>query len=142
MSRRIKLIALIVVVVAVLGAVLYWRFTGSIEVRIAAVLHDDLPFDAETIPPVVWAKPGEMVKVIYRIRNRDVRPLEAFGRYEISPAAATDQIQVFLTQCGGLNTFQKSVPSDYEVLFRVRPAGLFGSSQLTLLHVFDKATPR
>ncbi len=143
MSRR-KLIGLLVAagLIAVAGGVVIWRYTAPIEIRIEAEIHDNLPFVAETIPPVVWARPGEMVRVIYRIHNQDLRPLEAFGRYEISPASATDQIKVFLTQCSGLNTFQNGFPSDYEVLFRVQPAGLTGATQLALRHVFDQATPR
>jgi len=143
MSRR-KLIGLLMAagVVLMAGGFVIWRYTAPIEIRIEAEIHDNLPFVAETIPPVVQARPGEMVKVIYRIYNQDARPLEAFGRYEISPASATDQIKVFLTQCSGLNTFQNGFPSDYEVLFRVQPAGLTGATQLALRHVFDQAAPR
>ena len=138
-AAELVIIGLLMVVIA--GAVV-WRYTAPVEVRIEAILHDDLPFDTETIPPMVMARPGEMVKVIYRIRNRDLSPIGAFGQYEIAPASATNQIQVFLSQCGGLNAYQSSFPTDYEVVFRVQPAGLFGSSQLALRHVFDRATPR
>lgn len=139
MSRRRLLIGLTFGAVLI-SAFLIWRFTSPVEVRIEAVVHSNLPFDAETIPPVVWAKPGEVLRVRYRISNRDAQPVQAFGRYEISPAASADQLQIFLTQCGGLNTFQPNMPSDYEVVFRVQPAGLLGSSSITLRHVFNPAT--
>lgn len=138
---RLKWLGALIAVVFI-GAFLIWRYTAPIEVRIEAITHADLPFETETIPSVVLAWPGEMVKVIYRIRNQALTPVEAFGKVEIAPASATDQIQVFLSQCGGLNAFQSNFPSDYEVVFRVQPAGLFGSSQLALRHVFDRATPR
>ena len=141
-KRRVGLWAIIGLGVIALAGVVVWRYTAPVEVRIEAVLHDDLPFETETIPAVVMARPGEMVKVIYRIRNTTLSPIEAFGQYEIAPASATGQIQVFLSQCGGLNAYQSTFPSDYEVLFRVQPAGLFGSSQLALRHVFDRATLR
>ncbi len=142
MKRRVILMGIIGLLVIAIAGVVVWRYTAPVKVRIEAILHDDLPFEAETIPSVVLARPGEMVKVIYRIRNKTLSPLEAFGTVEIAPASATDQIQVFLSQCGGLNAFQSNFPSDYEVVFRVQPAGLFGSSQLALRHVFDRATPR
>lgn len=127
--------------VVLIGAFLIWRYTAPVEVRIEAIIHDDLPFEAETIPAVVLARPGEMVKVIYRIRNLAQSPVEALGQVEIAPASATDQLQVFLSQCGGQNTFQANVPNDYEVVFRVQPAGLLGSASIALRHVFDKAPP-
>jgi len=143
MSRR-RLIGWLMAAALILaiGGFVVWRYTAPIEIRVEAEIRGNLPFEAETIPPVVQARPGEMVKVIYRIHNRDVRPLEAFGRYEITPASATDQIKIFLTQCSGLNTFQSQYPSDYEVLFRVEPAGLTGTTQLALRHVFEQATLR
>ena len=139
MLRRRLLIGLTFGAVLII-VFLIWRFTSPVEVRIEAVVHSDLPFDAAAIPPVVWAKPGEVLRVLYRIRNRAAQPVQAFGRYEISPVATVDQLQIYLTQCGGLNTFQPNMPSDYEVVFRVQPAGLFGSSSITLRHVFNPAT--
>lgn len=135
---RIGLLAAIIICVA--GVWIVWRYTAPVEVRLAANVSD-LPFEVETIPPVVVARPGEMIPVVYRIRNADILPLAAFGEVLIEPGTSTDQIEIFLTQCGGLNTFQNGFPEDYEVLFRVQPAGLFGSPQLTLWHVFTRATP-
>ena len=117
-----------------------WRYAAPIEVRLAADVND-LPFEVELIPAVVTARPGEVISVVYRIRNADILPLAAFGEVLIEPRRSTDQIEIFLTQCGGLNTFQNGFAEDYEVLFRVQPAGLFGSQQLTLWHVFSRATP-
>jgi hypothetical protein len=131
---------LIAIVLFVAGAWIVWRYTAPVEVHLAADVTD-LPFEVETIPPVVVARPGEVIPVVYRIRNADILPLAAFGEVLIEPGTSTDQIEIFLTQCGGLNTFQNGFPEDYEVLFRVQPAGLFGSSQLTLWHVFTRATP-
>ena len=104
-----------------------------------AITAHDLPFVVEMIPPVVAARPGEVISVTYRIRNTDLTPVEAFGRVEVEPASARGQIQVFLTQCSGLNAFQKNQVADYQVLFRVKPAGLAGASRLVLRHVFTRA---
>jgi len=133
------LIVAALIVAATAGWVV-WRFTASIEVRLAGD-PTDLPFEIETIPSVVQARPGELVKVIYRIRNTDLSPLVAYGQIEIDPDTARDQIQIFLTQCGGINTFENNYPQDYEVIFRVQPAGLTGVQQMTLWHIFTRATP-
>ena len=133
---------LVLAAVAVAAAsVTVWRFTAPVEVRIEADVTD-LPFEVETIPPVVYAKPGEMVRVVYRIRNNNLSPLEALGRVEVDPNTAADQIQIFITQCIGLNAFQSNYPQDFEVLFRVQPAGFTGQGQIILRHVFESATPR
>jgi hypothetical protein len=143
MSMRRYLVPLILAVLisGAAGGWLIWRNTAPVEVHIVAEMRDDLPFDAETIPAVVQARPGEMIRVVYRIHNRDVQPIAAFGQYEVSPAAASYQMQVYLSGCGGLNTFENKSPADYEVMFRVQPAGLTGSSQLALRHVFTRAAP-
>ncbi len=134
-------IVIAVIAVVVVTGLMLWRFTGPVTVHVTAEVND-LPFEVETIPPVVFARPGEMVRVIYRIRNNDIAPLEALGRVEVDPANASDQIQIFITQCSGLNAFQNGYPQEYEVLFRVQPAGLTGYQQITLRHVFDRATLR
>lgn len=138
--RHRKWIVFVLAVAVVAAVWLFWRYTGPVEVRLAGEVND-LPFEVETIPPVVQARPGEVVKVIYRIRNADIAPLAAYGVVEIEPGSASDQIEIFLTQCGGLNTFQNGYPEDYEVIFRVQPAGLSGASRVTLWHVFTRATP-
>jgi cytochrome c oxidase assembly protein Cox11 len=121
------------------GGWLYRRETAPVEVHLVASVNN-LPFTVETIPPVIEAAPGQMISVTFRIRNNAVQPIAAYGRLYIEPAAAGDQIKVYLTQCGGLNTFQNSYAADYRVLFRVQPAGLTGQQQITLLHVFTPAT--
>jgi hypothetical protein len=83
-----------------------------------------------------------MVKVTYRITNQALSPLEAYGTITIEPKGAADQMQIFLSQCGGINTYQSTGPEDYGVMFRVQPAGLTGSSRLVLKHTFTPATMR
>ena len=51
-------------------------------------------------------------------------------------------MRIFLSQCGGINTYQSTGPEDYGVMFRVQPAGLTGSSRLVLKHTFTPATMR
>lgn len=120
---------------------LVWRFTSPVTIEIASTVLN-VPFTVETIPPVVEAKPGEMVRVIYRIKNESLTGLEAYATITVEPGRNTDQLEVFLSQCTGLNTFQNSYPEEYEVLFRVEPAGLFGSQHLVLRHTFESATMR
>jgi cytochrome c oxidase assembly protein Cox11 len=139
-ARWWKWILLAGVCVVVCAGWIFWRYTAPVQVRLASSVKD-LPFDVETIPPVVDARPGEMVSAIYRIRNNDIEPLEAFGSIEIDPPSASQQIQVFLTQCGGLNTYEHSYTQDYRVFFRVGPAGLMGAQQITLRHNFTRAAP-
>ena len=124
----------------VLGGWVVWRYTAPVQVRLASSVQD-LPFDVETIPPVVEARPGEMVTVVYRIRNNDLEPLEAYGSIQIEPPSAGQQIRVFLSQCGGLNTYEHSYTQDYQVFFRVQPAGLTGVQEITLRHNFTRAAP-
>jgi hypothetical protein len=88
------------------------------------------------------ARPGEMVKVTYRIQNNDLTPVSAYGAITVEPGSAADQMQVFLSQCGGINTYQNTGPDDYGVMLRVQPAGLSGSSRLVLKHTFTPSTPR
>jgi cytochrome c oxidase assembly protein Cox11 len=129
-----------VIAVAVIGLVVY-RFTAPVRVDIVGEA-DGVPFTIETIPPTVLARPGEMVQVVYRIQNNDIMPISAYGAITIGPARAQDQIEVFLSQCGGINTYQNSSADDYNVMFRVQPAGLSGSSHLVLKHTFTPSTPR
>lgn len=124
----------------VVGGWVYWRYTAPVEVRLASNVND-LPFQVEVIPPVVLARPGEMVSVVYRISNQNITPLEAFGKVVVEPTEAKDQIKIFLTQCGGLNTFQNNYAQDYLVYFRVQAAGLTGAQEITLDHVFTRAAP-
>ncbi len=133
-------LAIAVVLIAAIGLVAY-RYLAPVRVEIVDVA-DGMPFTIETIPHTVMARPGEMVKVIYRIQNNDLMPVSAYGDITIAPASAVDQMQVFLSQCGGINTYQNSVVDDYSVMFRVEPAGLSGSSYLVLKHTFTLSTPR
>jgi cytochrome c oxidase assembly protein Cox11 len=122
------------------AAWLGWRFWGPVEVRLEASAPD-LPFTIEMLPPVVLARPGEVVSVTYRIRNNAVTPVAAYGTLAVLPAEATGQVQLFLTECGGLNTYQNSLAQDYAVVFRVRPAGLAGTQQVVIRHEFIPASP-
>jgi cytochrome c oxidase assembly protein Cox11 len=118
-----------------------WRYTSPVTVEISSTVLN-LPFEVETIPAVVEAKPGEMVRVIYRVTNNSLTGLEAYATITIEPGQASEQLEVFLSQCTGLNTFQNNRPEEYEVLFRVEPAGLTGSQHLVLRHTFEAATAR
>jgi cytochrome c oxidase assembly protein Cox11 len=123
------------------GAWLLWRRVAPVWVTLAAAAPG-LPLEFEIIPSVVIARPGELISVTYRVRNLEQLPVAAFGRLEFDPPQAAAQVQVFLTQCGGLNTFQHGQVTDLDVFFRVQPAGLAGDSALTLRHTFERATPR
>ncbi len=129
-----------VVVMAIVGFVAY-RYLAPVRVDVVGEA-DGVPFTIETIPQTVLARPGEMVKVVYRIQNNDIMPVSAYGAITVGPAAAQHQMEVFLSQCGGINTYQNSVADDYNVMFRVQPAGLGGSSHLVLKHTFTPSTPR
>jgi len=140
MNRKVLIIIAAVIVIAVIGFVAY-RYLAPVQVEIVGVA-DGVPFTIETIPHTVIARPGEMVKVTYRIRNNEISPISAYGAITIGPAAAKDQMEVFLSQCGGINTYQNNRADDYDVMFRVQPAGLSGSSQLVLKHTFTPSTPQ
>ena len=133
-------LAIALALIAVMGFVAY-RYLAPVQVDIVGEA-DGVPFTIETIPHIVLARPGEMVQVVYRIQNNDLMPVSAYGTITIGPAKAQDQIEVFLSQCGGINTYQNSAADDYNVMFRVQPAGLRGSSHLVLKHTFTPSTPR
>ncbi|HSD85701.1 MAG TPA: hypothetical protein VLG46_17695 [Anaerolineae bacterium] len=133
-------LAIVVALIAVGGLVAY-RYLAPVRVEIVGVA-EDVPFTIETIPHTVMARPGEMIKVTYRIRNEALSPREAYGAITVEPQSAVDQIQVFLSQCGGINTYQSTGAEDYGVMFRVQPAGLSGSARLVLKHTFTPATGR
>ncbi|CAG0936258.1 hypothetical protein TFLX_05126 [Thermoflexales bacterium] len=133
-------LAIGVVLIAVSGLVAY-RYLAPVRVEIVG-LADGVPFTIETLPRTVLARPGEMIKVTYRIRNEARSPLEAYGAITIEPKSAVDQIEIFLSQCGGINTYQSTGAEDYDVMFRVQPAGLTGSARLVLKHTFTPATIR
>ena len=142
MKRNVLWIGLAIVGVLILaGGFVAYRYLAPVRVEIVGVA-DGVPFTIETIPHTVMARPGEMVKVIYRIQNNDLMPLSAYGAITVEPATATDQMQVFLSQCGGINTYQNNTADDYGVMFRVQPAGLTGSARLVLKHTFTPSTPR
>jgi cytochrome c oxidase assembly protein Cox11 len=133
-------VTIAVIAIAVIGFLVY-RYTAPVRVEIVGVA-EGVPFTIETMPASVTARPGEMVKVTYRITNDALSPLEAYGTITIEPKGATDQMEIFLSQCGGINTYQSTGPEDYGVMFRVQPAGLTGSSRLVLKHTFTPATLR
>jgi hypothetical protein len=128
-----------VIAIAVIGLVAY-RYLAPVRVDIVGVA-DGVPFTIETIPASVMARPGEMVKVVYRIQNNNLTPVSAYGAITIGPAKDQNQMEVFLSQCGGINTYQSTGPEDYNVMFRVQPAGLTGASHLMLKHTFTPSTP-
>jgi cytochrome c oxidase assembly protein Cox11 len=137
--RHWLLVGLVLLFVA---GVAYWRFNGPVVVHLTADVDPSLPFDVQIEPEWVVARPGEMINAVYRIHNQSITPLEAFGRLTIEPGSANEQLRVFLTQCSGLNTFQNNYPEDYDVVFRVAPAGFNGSSYIVLHHEFARATMR
>jgi hypothetical protein len=141
--RRRWLAAFVLLLAAAMaaGAWLLWRRVAPVRVTLAAAAPG-LPLEFEIIPSVVIARPGELISVTYRVRNLEQLPVAAFGRLEFDPPQAAAQVQVYLTQCGGLNTFQHGQVTDLDVFFRVQPAGLAGDSTLTLRHAFERATPR
>jgi cytochrome c oxidase assembly protein Cox11 len=133
-------ITIAVVLIGAIGLVAY-RYLAPVRVDIVGEA-EGVPFTIETIPATVLARPGEMVKVVYRIQNNNLTPVSAYGAITIGPAKAQDQIEVFLSQCGGINTYQNTGPEDYNVMFRVQPAGLSGSAHLVLKHTFTPSTPQ
>ena len=133
-------LAVVAVLIGAIGFIAY-RYLAPVQVDIVGQA-DGVPFTIATIPRTVLARPGEMVQVVYRIQNNDLMPVSAYGAITIGPAKAQDQIEVFLSQCGGINTYQNSSADDYNVMFRVQPAGLRGSSHLVLKHTFTPSTPR
>jgi len=133
-------LAVVAVLIGAIGFIAY-RYLAPVQVDIVGEA-DGVPFTIATIPRTVLARPGEMVQVVYRIQNNDLMPVSAYGAITIGPAKAQDQIEVFLSQCGGINTYQNSAADDYNVMFRVQPAGLGGSSHLVLKHTFTPSTPR
>lgn len=136
-------LTLIFVVLIALSSGLWvmWRYQAPVEVNLASTIVD-LPFEVEVFPAVITARPGEVVSVTYRIYNSSSTPLEAVGTIKVEPGTAVDQIEVFISQCSGMNTFQSNFPEEYVVMFRVDPAGLQGHSQLTLRHVFEPVNSR
>lgn len=140
-NKRVSygLLTVLGLAVGVFGALtLYRRFTGPVTVRLETQLDPTLPFQVEMIPPTMDVQPGEVVNVIYRVRNTSAGPQQAEGRVEIAPGSAVDQIRVYLTECGGLNTYGADSSADYYVTFKVEPAGLFGADTLTIRHVFEQ----
>ena len=132
--------AIAIVLIGAIGLVAY-RYLAPVQVDIVGEA-DGVPFTIETIPHTVMAQPGEMVQVVYRIQNNELTPVSAYGAITVGPAKAQNQMEVFLSQCGGINTYQNSVADDYNVMFRVQPAGLTGSSHLILKHTFTPSTPQ
>ena len=133
-------LGLIGVLIVAIGFVAY-RYLAPVRVEIVGVA-DGVPFTIETIPHTVMARPGEMVEVLYRIQNNDLMPVSAYGAITVEPGAAVKQMEVFLSQCGGINTYQNSSADDYRVMFRVQPAGLSGSPRLVLKHTFTPSSPQ
>jgi cytochrome c oxidase assembly protein Cox11 len=142
-SRRffVSLWLVVLLTATAVSSWLYWRYTAPVTVEIASSIID-LPLIVEAVPSSVQVRPGEVVSVTYRIYNPQVIPLEAYGDITIEPAHAVKQMQLYLSQCGGMNTFQSNLPEMYDVIFRVEPAGLFGSRHLVLRHTFTPATLR
>jgi cytochrome c oxidase assembly protein Cox11 len=141
MKRKAVWIGIVLasVLIAAIGFVAY-RYLAPVRVEIAGVA-DGVPFTIETIPQSVMARPGEMVEVIYRIQNNSLTPVAAYGEIAVEPGSAAQQMEVFLSQCSGINTYQNSIADDYRVMFRVQPAGVTGSARLVLKHTFTPSTP-
>ena len=133
--------AMAVGVLLLAGLWVAWRYTAPVKVEFVADIGD-LPFTVEAIPPVVYVRPGEIVSITYRIRNNDITPISAFGRLTFTPGGAEEQMYIYITQCGGLNTYQNAYVDDYDVVFKVEPAGLLGSGHVVVEHVFTRSSPR
>jgi len=138
--RRWPWFAVLVLLIVAASAWLAWRFVAPVTVTLTAA-SAGLPLEIEILPPVVVARPGDVISVTYRIRNSAITPYAAFGRLEVVPAQAADQVQIFFTQCGGLNTYQASQAIDLAAVFRVEAAGLTGRPAVTLRHTFEAASP-
>jgi len=136
-SGRLWAAGLVVVAALAAGAGMLWRFTAPVQVSFVSEIGD-LPFTVEAIPPVVRVQPGTLVSITYRIRNNDVSPITAFGRLELAPAAAPTQMVIYVTQCGGLITYPSGSADDYNLVFRVEPAGWWGTSQIVVKHIFTR----
>jgi cytochrome c oxidase assembly protein Cox11 len=134
------LLAAVLLAAALIGGWLAWRFLAPVTVTLTAEAKG-LPLEIDILPPQVTVRPGEVISVTYRIRNTQILPYSAFGRVELDPPSAADQVQIFLTQCGGLNTYQASQAIDLAVVFRVQAAGLSGARFVTLRHTFEAASP-
>ncbi len=141
LARGLWAAGLAAVALLAAGAWVWWRFTAPVQVTFTADIGD-LPFAVEIIPPVINVRPGELVSITYRIRNNDLTPISAFGRLELGPKAAETQLYIYITQCGGLNTYQNAYVDDYDVVFRVEPAGLWGTSRIVVNHVFTRSSPK
>lgn len=139
--RRWSWLALFVAGLA-LGAYLGWRwFLAEPQVTVQfASEAAGLPLEIEVIPAEVRAEPGELVSVIYRIRNRTAEPVNAFGVVKLLPSAAGRQVEFFVIECGGQQTFAAGAVRDYQVVFQVRPESTWVETAFTVQHTFTPAT--
>jgi cytochrome c oxidase assembly protein Cox11 len=81
-----------------------------------------------------------MVSVIYRIRNRAAEPVNAYGVVRLLPGEAGRQVEFFLIECGGEQTFAAGAVRDYQVVFQVRPESAWVTQAFTVQHTFTPAT--
>jgi cytochrome c oxidase assembly protein Cox11 len=125
-----------------LGALAGWRlfFAGAVvEVRFSSQTNN-LPLEVEVIPPEIRAGPGEMVRVVYRIRNHGAEPLTVYGTVKLQPGEAGRQVEFYVIECGGLQTFESGTVRDYQVMFQVRPQNTWVTPAFTVQHVFALAS--
>ena len=129
-----------IVLIGAIGLVAY-RYLAPVQVEIVGEA-DGVPFTIETIPHTVMARPGEMVQVTYRIQNNEISPVSAYGAITVGPAEATESDGSLLEPVRRHQYLSKQRADDYNVMFRVQPAGLSGSSHLVLKHTFTPSTPQ
>lgn len=125
-----------------LGALIGWRWFLA-EPTVAVQFTSQapgLPLDIEIIPAEVQARAGERVSVIYRIRNRAAEPMNVYGAVKLLPGEAGRQVEFFLIECGGQQTFAAGAVRDYQVVFQVRPENTWVARAFTVQHTFTPAT--
>lgn len=129
----------------VLGAVaiegLLWRYSAPVHVTFdSQVTGADL--EVEPLPDQLDTLPGQMQRVVFRVRNPGSEVQRLKGTVTLVPTTASGQVDIFAIECGEYSTVEPGETREFAVVFRVDAAGLRGSRQIAMQHLFEPAVVR
>ena len=80
-----------------------WRvfedWSTSIPVHFSAEVKHDLPWEFEALQEIVRAKPGEVIRAVYRAKNLSGQPITAKARHIDRPEAYAEHLKIIQCFC-------------------------------------------
>ncbi|MCH6545107.1 MAG: cytochrome c oxidase assembly protein [Deltaproteobacteria bacterium] len=101
-----------------------WRvflnWAGATRVLFEAKVMEGLPWRFEPVPDEVWAKPGETLHAVYRVKNLSDKPITAKARHINEPKElASKYLEIVQCFCFIQQTLAPGEEKEFPLVFRV-----------------------